>query len=83
LTFGPSSLDMACNSTHTTLKDAMSNIVGSRLSSVTFVEDYVQFILENATVTAYTPLGVSTLGQTLTWSEAGYRDASGSGLSGS
>ena len=58
-----------------TLKQAMSEIIGRRLSSVTFVQDYVQFDFDGAVLTAYTLPTVNIGSQFLRWGEAGYRDA--------
>lgn len=52
----------------------LQTIVGERLSSVEFVEDYVQLRFNGATLTAFTLPTVSTDSQTLHWGEPHYRD---------
>jgi hypothetical protein len=52
----------------------LQTIVGERLSSVEFVEDYVQMRFNGATLTAFTQPTVSIDNQTLHWGEPGYRD---------
>jgi hypothetical protein len=61
--------------TKPTLQEAMTKIVGRQLSSVTFVQDYVQFAFDGSGLTAYTPPIVSIESQCFRWGEAGYRDA--------
>ena len=58
-----------------TLKQAMSEIVGHQLSSVTFVQDYVQFDFDGSALTAYTLPSVNSGSRFLRWGETGYRDA--------
>jgi hypothetical protein len=60
---------------HPTLAEAMEKIVGSALSSVTFVADYVQLDFDGPNLTAYT-LPIVRLGsQHIQWEQPGYRDA--------
>jgi hypothetical protein len=59
-----------------TLADALSELVGQPLSSVEFVQDYVQLHFDGPTLTAYTPPTVSfESAVTLAWEDAGYRDS--------
>ena len=61
--------------THPTLAQALEKIVGSALSSVTFVADYVQFGFDGPGLTSYT-LPVVRLGsQRIEFGQPGYRDA--------
>jgi hypothetical protein len=58
-----------------TLTDALRTLVGSALSSVEFVQDYVQFRFDGPCLTAYTQPKIRTSNGTLSWSDPGYRDA--------
>ena len=61
--------------THFTLAQALEKIVGSALSSVTFVADYVQLGFDGPGLNAYT-LPVVRLGsQRVELGQPGYRDA--------
>jgi len=61
--------------TNPTLAEALEKIVGSALSSVTFVADYVQLDFDGPNLTAYT-LPIVRLGsQHIEWEQPGYRDA--------
>ena len=57
------------------LKEVMGEIVGRQLSSVTFVQDYIQFAFDGPGLTTYTLPTVSFRRQSLKWGETGYRDA--------
>ena len=48
---------------------------GARLSSIEFVQDYVQLRFNGPTFTAITPPRVRTANQWLEWGKPGYRDA--------
>jgi hypothetical protein len=64
--------------TNQTLADALREIAGYVLSSVTFVRDYVQFAFDgpaSAGLTAYTPPTVSWGAESHIWGQPGYRDA--------
>jgi hypothetical protein len=56
-------------------ESAFAAIVGSRLSSVTFLMDYVQCDFDGATLTAYTLPTVSVGGRSWSRREVGWRDA--------
>ena len=58
-----------------TLADALEKIVGSTVSSVTFVADYVQFSFNGPGLTAYTHPTVCLSAHTYSWGQVGYRDA--------
>ena len=58
-----------------TLREAMSQIVGRQLGSVTFVQDYIQLAFDGPLLTTYTHPTVSLESKSLKWGEAGYRDA--------
>lgn len=58
-----------------TLKEAMSEIVGRQLSSVTFVQDYLQLDIDGSSLTAYTAPAVDLGSQPLRRGEVGWRDA--------
>jgi len=60
---------------HPELKALMAEIVGHQLSSVTFVQDYIQFAFDGPVLTTYTLPTGSVRSQDLKWAEAGYRDA--------
>ena len=48
---------------------------GSKLSSVEFVQDYVQLRFDGPTLTAITPPRIRVLDELLEWGRQGYRDA--------
>lgn len=48
---------------------------GSQLSSIEFVQDYVQLHFDGPTLTAITPPRVRVRNQWLEWGKQGYRDA--------
>ncbi len=48
---------------------------GSQLSSVEFVQDYVQLHFDGPTLTAITPPRVRLMNQWFEWGKPGYRDA--------
>src|ERR1051326_2940008 len=50
-------------------------IRGEALSSVEFVQDYVQLRFDGATLTAYTRPHLSVAGKIFSWGDQGYRDA--------
>lgn len=50
-------------------------IEGSQLSSVEFVQDYVQLRFDGPTFTAITPPRVFVMNQWFEWGKQGYRDA--------
>jgi hypothetical protein len=54
---------------------AFNALVGSRLSAVTFVMDYVQCDFDAAKLTAYTAPTVRAEGRTWSRTDAGWRDA--------
>jgi hypothetical protein len=58
-----------------TLADALVELVGRSLSSVTFVMDYIQFGFDGSRLTAYTLPAVSRKSVNLIWGQPGYRDA--------
>lgn len=53
----------------------LETLVGQTLSSVEFVQDYVQLRFDGPTLTAYTQPSVTHAGVTLRWNGQGYRDA--------
>ena len=57
------------------LADALRELVGQPLSSVEFVQDYVQLHFDGPTLTAYTRPTISVRSSTLAWCDSGYRDA--------
>jgi hypothetical protein len=59
---------------HPTLVEALEKIVGSPLSSVTFVADYVQFAFDGPGLTAYNLPVVGSGSHRLEWDQPGYRD---------
>ncbi len=61
--------------THLTLAEALGRIVGTALSSVTFVADYVQFDFDGHGLTAYTSPTISLGSEHLKSEQSGYRDA--------
>lgn len=52
----------------------IAEIVGEQLSSVEFVEDYVQWHFEGPTLTAFVPPTLRLHGRTIRFGEQGYRD---------
>ncbi len=58
-----------------TLSDALTKLVGSQLSSVEFVQDYVQLHFDGPTLTAYTLPTVVIGNSMFTLGDPGYRDA--------
>jgi hypothetical protein len=54
----------------------MRELINHPLSSVEFVQEYVQLRFDGPTLTAYTPptVGLASSG-VLAWAQAGYRDA--------
>ena len=60
---------------HPTLAEALEKLVGSALSSVTFVADYIQFAFEGPGLTAYTLPIVSSGSERLESGQLGYRDS--------
>ena len=54
---------------------AFNNLVGSRLSAITFVMDYVQCDFDAAKLTAYTVPTVKADGRTWSPTDSGWRDA--------
>jgi len=61
--------------TQPTLAQALENIVGCTLSSVTFVADYVQFAFDGPVLTAYTLPVVSFGPKHFEPMQPGYRDS--------
>jgi hypothetical protein len=57
-----------------TLQEGLQVILGSQMSSIEFVQDYVQLRFDGPCLTAHTRPTVSASGTTFRWSEAGYRD---------
>lgn len=58
-----------------TLSDALEKLVGSFLSSVEFVADYVQLWFDGSCMTAYTLPNVGWGSASLSSGQPGYRDA--------
>ena len=58
-----------------TLADGLGELVGHVMSSVEFVEDYVQLRFDSACLTAYTPPTITWGAESLSLAHAGYRDA--------
>ena len=58
-----------------TLADALGKLGGRELSSVTFVQDYVQLAFDGPNVNAYTTPSVSCGAESLRLGQTGYRDA--------
>jgi hypothetical protein len=69
------STDQAHVNAPVTLADALARIIGTSLSSVTFVADYVQFDFNGPGLTAFTLPTFSSGPNRLAWGEPGYRDA--------
>ena len=65
--------------THTeqdrTLADGLRKLIGSKLSSIEFVMDYVQLRYDGPTLTAYTTPTVVRDNDKYAWGGSGYRDA--------
>lgn len=57
-----------------TMKEPLSTIVGSQLSSVEFVQDYVQLRFDGPCLTAFTPPTVQAGNGWSKWGNPGYRD---------
>jgi len=55
-------------------EEVLQVIVGRQLSSVEFVQDYVQLKFDGPGLTAITQPTVEVDGRTFRWSEPGYRD---------
>jgi hypothetical protein len=62
-------------STSKTIEYSLSAIVGEQLSSVVFVQDYVQLHFDGPTLTAITLPTIEVSKITLGWGTPGYRDA--------
>ena len=60
---------------HLTLAEALEKLVGSALSSVSFVADYIQFAFDGPELTAYTLPIVSSGSERLESGQLGYRDS--------
>jgi hypothetical protein len=58
-----------------TLSDAIQSLIGASLSSVEFVQDYVQLRFDGPCLTAYTHPRIRTHAELLSWNGPGYRDA--------
>jgi hypothetical protein len=58
-----------------TLADALKNLVGRELSSVTFVRDYVQLGFDGPGMSAYTMPTVACGSEDLSLGQPGYRDS--------
>jgi hypothetical protein len=58
-----------------TLADALEELIGRQLSSVTFVMDYVQLSFDGPCLTAYTMPTVTSGSQSFSLGYPGYRDA--------
>jgi hypothetical protein len=58
-----------------TLAEALRTLVGGELSSVTFVQDYVQPDFNGPGMTAYTMPTVTYGSESLKFGQPGYRDA--------
>jgi hypothetical protein len=58
-----------------TLADALGKLVGRKLSSVTFVADYVQLAFDGPGMNAYTTPTVTSGSESLSLGQPGYRDA--------
>ena len=58
-----------------TLTDALQKLNGRALSSIEFVQDYLQLRFDGPILTAYTPPTVSSPHGTFELGKAGYRDA--------
>lgn len=56
-------------------EEVLKDILGRQLSSVEFVQDYVQLRFDGPTLTAVTQPIVELQGETLRWGEPGFRDA--------
>jgi len=57
-----------------TLADALGKLVGHKLSSVTFVADYIQLGFDGAGMNAYTTPTVTCGSDSLSLGQPGYRD---------
>jgi hypothetical protein len=62
-------------SNNLSLQDGLRKLIGSKLSSVEFVMDYVQLRFDGPTLTAYTTPAVVRNDEKYAWDEPGYRDA--------
>jgi hypothetical protein len=54
-----------------TLKELMREIVGRQLTSVTFVQDYIQLAFDGLGLTAYTQPTIDFGNRTLKWDQPG------------
>ena len=59
----------------TALPDGLRELIGLQLSSVEFVQDYIQLHFDGPTLTAYTWPTVSKGSSVLSRGQSGYRDA--------
>jgi hypothetical protein len=66
---------MTNTSSQQTLSDVLGKLVGRKLSSVTFVADYVQLAFNGPGFSAYTTPTVTCGSQSLSMGDPGYRDA--------
>jgi hypothetical protein len=58
-----------------TLADGLAKLVGRRMSSVTFVMDYVQLAFDGHGLNAYTLPTITHGSERNAWGQLGYRDA--------
>ena len=63
------------SSTRQTLASAIQTLVGRKLSSVTFVADYIQLAFDGPEMNAYTTPTVTRGSESLTFGQPGYRDS--------
>ena len=55
-------------------EDLLTRLVGRQLSSVEFVQDYVQLRFDGPCLNAFTPPTVAKADRSLAWNSPGYRD---------
>ena len=60
--------------TSITLQEALDKLVGNRLASVEFVQDYVQLHFDGPTLTAFTHPEIYLASNTFSWGDSAYRD---------
>src|SRR6266700_3814789 len=58
-----------------TLAEALQALEGEQLSSVEFVQDYVQLRFDGPRLNVYTPHRITSGESTISWGEPGYCDA--------
>jgi hypothetical protein len=56
------------------LSEALHELVGNVLSSVEFVQDYLQMRFDGPCLTAYTPPSIRCGSKRFDWNQPGYRD---------